>query len=78
MPLDRLIKYSKSSIGLQRLVHIKMITEIAELVGFSTTAEKIIPLLESLSCDNEQAIRQFFVKQLAKLSQVIFNDILFL
>lgn len=32
--LQRLVRYSKSNIGLQRLVHVKMISHIAHSVGY--------------------------------------------
>ena len=42
--LERIIRYSKSNIALQRLVHVKSIASVAESVGFNDTKEKILPL----------------------------------
>ena len=69
--IDRLVRYSKSSIGLQRLVHAKMIGDISSLVGFEQTKALIIPLLSDLSVDPEPAVRQHMVEQLSPLAQVI-------
>lgn len=67
--LQRLLKYSKSSIGLQRLVNVKMIASIATSVGFIEAKDKIIPLLDSLSRDTETAVKQHFVEQLDPLAK---------
>jgi len=66
------MKYSKSSIGLQRLVHTKMIADIALSVGFLTTKELIIPLLTDISMDSEPAVRQQMIEQLSPLAKVLF------
>ena len=34
--LDRVVRYCRSSIALQRLVHVKMLAETAETVGYVT------------------------------------------
>ena len=65
------MKYSKSSIGLQRLVHTKMIADIALSVGFLTTKELIIPLLTDISMDSEPAVRQQMIEQLSPLAKVL-------
>jgi len=64
------VRYVKSSIGLQRLVHVKMLAHVASLVGFDETASAIIPLLEDLSLDAEPAVKQHLVEQLNGLSKV--------
>ena len=66
--IDRLVRYIKSSIGLQRLVHTKMISDVSEEVGFGTTKERIIPLLAGLSIDPEPAVRQHMIEQLSPLA----------
>ena len=32
--IDRLVRYTKSQVALQRLVHVKMLAETAELAGY--------------------------------------------
>lgn len=61
---QRLIRYAKSSIGLQRLVHVKMISDVATNIGFDKTVETIVPLLEPLSKDSEPVVKQHLVEQL--------------
>ena len=68
--IDRVARYVKSSIGLQRLVHTKMLSEVAIEVGLGRTKESLIPLLADLSVDPEPAVRQRLVEQLTPLSQV--------
>ena len=68
--IDRLVRYIKSSIGLQRLVHAKMISDVSEEVGYETTKELIIPLLADLSIDAEPAVRQHMIEQLSPLAKV--------
>ena len=65
------MRYSKSSIGLQRLVHTKMIADIAQSAGFPTTKELIIPLLTDISMDSEPAVRQQMIEQLSPLAKVL-------
>ena len=69
--IDRLVRYIKSSIGLQRLVHAKMIADVSASVGFATTRELVIPLLSDLSLDPEPAVRQHMVEQLSLLAKVL-------
>ena len=72
--LQRLTRYTKSNIGLQRLVHVKMIGDVAVSVGFEDTFELIIPLLEDLSLDSEPAIKQQLAGQLAKLASLCVKE----
>jgi hypothetical protein len=65
------VRYVKSSIGLQRLVHTKMISDVAVEVGLERTKESLIPLFADLSVDPEPAVRQRLVEQLTPLAQVI-------
>eukprot|EP01041_Mallomonas_annulata_P008877 gene8877-18379_t len=67
--LDRLVRYSQSTIGLQRLVHVKMLADVASTVGFANTRDHIIPLLVPLSKDSEPAVRQHLCEQLIPLSK---------
>mmetsp|Transcript_7090 Transcript_7090/g.7346 ORF Transcript_7090/g.7346 Transcript_7090/m.7346 type:complete len:847 (-) Transcript_7090:79-2619(-) len=67
--LDRLVRYTQSAIGLQRLVHVKMLADVAATVGFNATKDNIIPLLSPLSKDSEPAVRQHLCEQLIPLSK---------
>lgn len=69
--LDRVVRYVKSSIGLQRLVHVKMLSHVAMSVGFEMTNEHIIPVLEQLSVDFEPAIRSHLCEQMVTLATCI-------
>jgi hypothetical protein len=62
--LERVVRYSRSQIALQRLVHVKMLAETAEIVGQRSTQEVLIPLLRSLVSDPESIIRQHVSTQL--------------
>jgi hypothetical protein len=80
--LERVVLYCKSSIGLQRLVHVKMLAHVAKSVGyllffyfliqyrFQTTHDEIFPVLESLSVDYEPAIRCHLCEQISQIAQV--------
>lgn len=67
--LQRLVRYSRSAIGLQRLVHVKMTASIATNVGFWETYAQILPLLAPIARDSEPAVRQHLLEQLAPLAQ---------
>lgn len=66
--LERVVRYCKSTIGLQRLVHVKLITHVAKSVGFQTTHDEIFHVLEMLSADMEPAIRCHLCEQLSQLA----------
>eukprot|EP00934_Nitzschia_sp_Nitz4_P006437 Nitzschia sp. Nitz4//scaffold31_size150131//86496//89386//NITZ4_002837-RA/size150131-augustus-gene-0.19-mRNA-1//-1//CDS//3329547686//6427//frame0 len=71
LPLtDRITRYCRSGIALQRLVHVKMLAETAETVGTSATLTTIVPLLHSLVEDQESVIRQHLASQLLPVSLV--------
>lgn len=68
LPLtDRIVRYCRSGIALQRLVHVKMLAETAETVGTKETLATLIPLLSSLVDDQESVIRQHLASQLLPL-----------
>eukprot|EP00531_Pseudo-nitzschia_arenysensis_P000942 CAMPEP_0116126802 /NCGR_PEP_ID=MMETSP0329-20121206/6517_1 /TAXON_ID=697910 /ORGANISM="Pseudo-nitzschia arenysensis, Strain B593" /LENGTH=937 /DNA_ID=CAMNT_0003620891 /DNA_START=75 /DNA_END=2888 /DNA_ORIENTATION=- len=68
--LDRIVRYCRSGIALQRLVHVKMLAETAETVGTKATLSTIIPILGSLVTDQESVIRQHLASQLLPVSLV--------
>ena len=72
--LQRLVRYAKSSIALQRVVHVKMIYDVANIVGFDETNNYIIPLLEPLSSDSERAVKQHLMEQVSLLSHYCYHN----
>ncbi|DAZ98006.1 TPA: hypothetical protein N0F65_005164 [Lagenidium giganteum] len=56
--MERVAKYVCSNIALQRVIHVKMLEDTANSVGFETTCDQLIPLLEPLVCDVEYVVRQ--------------------
>lgn len=65
--LDRVVRYVRSGIALQRLVHVKMIAETAKAVGTESTMNSLLPLLPPLVSDSESIIRQHLAMQLLPL-----------
>lgn len=68
--LERVKKYVVSAIPLQRLVHVKLLVETANSIGFEETKEHIVPLLEDRLQDSEQAVRQHLAGQLEGLAKL--------
>lgn len=68
--IQRLVRYAKSSIGLQRLVHVKILSNIATNVGYEDTSIYIIPLLDGFSVDSERAVRQHLTEELPVLAKL--------
>ena len=68
--LDRVVRYCRSSIALQRLVHVKMLAETAETVGSGPTMESLLPVFEHLVQDPESVIRQHVAAQILPVSLV--------
>ena len=56
--LQRVVTYSSSRIALQRLVHVKMLTSVAQEFPFPDVLAHVFPLLERLASDEEFVIRQ--------------------
>ena len=68
--LERVQKYVFSNIALQRLVHVKMIGGVANLVGFSEFMAHLLPLLDKIGKDEEFVVRQNVADQLVVLAEV--------
>lgn len=66
--LDRVVRYCRSAIALQRLVHVKMLSETAVTYGPAATISHLIPLLPALVNDQENIIRQHLAMQLLPVS----------
>ena len=71
---ERCIKYSRSKIGLQRLVHIQMIADVAQSVGFEKTLDKLLPILEDCVGDGESPVRQQCAEQLALIAKYFYEN----
>eukprot|EP00903_Cladosiphon_okamuranus_P014228 g13217.t1 len=67
--LQRLVRYSSSSIALQRLVHVKMLSETVAAVGFEQTVKSVVPLLAPLAEDQELVVRQHLGEQLEEIAR---------
>ena len=71
--IQRIVHYVQCSIGLRRLVHVKMLGEVAISVGFDKTLATIIPLLPALSRDSEQVVKQHLAEQLTIIATFFFT-----
>ncbi|CAM9156070.1 unnamed protein product [Phaeothamnion confervicola] len=69
--LERVVRYSSSSIALQRLVHVKMLAETTAAVGFEETARSIVPLLAQLAADEEYVVRQHLGEQIDEVARLV-------
>jgi len=65
--LERVVRYVRSGIALQRLVHVKLIAETSKAVGTTSTINTLIPLLPPLMNDAESIIRQHLASQILPL-----------
>lgn len=72
--IERVVRYCKSTIGLQRLVHVKMLGSVASSVGYEVTHAQIVPLLEALAVDFEPAIRCHLCEQITIISKFCIED----
>mmetsp|Transcript_9745 Transcript_9745/g.21862 ORF Transcript_9745/g.21862 Transcript_9745/m.21862 type:complete len:880 (+) Transcript_9745:241-2880(+) len=66
---QRIVRYSKSTIGLQRLVHVKKMADVARSIGYAETAASLIPLIGPLSKDVEPVVKQHLVEQLRYIAK---------
>ncbi|KAL7434219.1 hypothetical protein ACHAXH_002382 [Discostella pseudostelligera] len=69
--LPRLQRYIQSSIALQRLVHVRMLGEVALELGQQLTATELVPLLPPLVKDGESIIRQRLCNEIKILCLVL-------
>ena len=68
--LQRVVRYSKSNIALQRLVHVKLLADVAQSVGYDDAKVYIVSLLNHLAGDSEPSIKQHLLIQLSLLAKV--------
>jgi len=66
---QRVVRYSKSTIGLQRLVHVKKMADVAKSIGYTESVRTLIPLIEPLSKDTEPVVKQHLVEQLRHIAK---------
>ncbi len=69
--LPRLQRYVQSNIALQRLVHVRMLGEVALELGQQLTATELVPLLPPLVKDGESIIRQRLCHEIKILCLVL-------
>lgn len=72
--LERIQKYAYSNIALQRLVHVKMLSETARAIGFESTKNSLLPLLSTLVTDVEFVVRQHLAEQFSGLCKFFVED----
>jgi serine/threonine-protein phosphatase 4 regulatory subunit 1 len=68
--LQRVKTYTASRIALQRLVHVKMLANVAEEFEFDKLEESLFPVLDKLTSDEEFVIRQHLAEQIRGLAAV--------
>eukprot|EP00981_Chlorochromonas_danica_P015712 scaffold14367_cov250-Ochromonas_danica.AAC.8 len=57
-----------------RLVHVKMIGDVAQSIGFQQTVATIVPLLDALAKDGEPVVKQHLVEQLKHLAKFFYSE----
>jgi hypothetical protein len=72
--LHRIVRYSNSRIALQRLVHVKMLSCVAEEFPLAAVSELVLPLLDDLTLDNEAMIRQTLAEQLRGVAKAFVSS----
>jgi serine/threonine-protein phosphatase 4 regulatory subunit 1 len=65
--LDRVTKYCLSSIGLQRLVHVRLMSGVCISLDESVFCERIVPIFWKLTDDTEAAVREALCGQLSEI-----------
>ena len=68
--LARVRTYTSSKIALQRLVHVKLLTNVANEFPFAGLVTDLFPTLERLVNDEEFVIRQHLAEQIRGLADV--------
>ena len=67
--LERVVHYVNSTIGLQRLVHVKMISSVADSFSFEQIENSLVPLFSTVAKDSEPSIRRVFAAQLPQIAK---------
>ncbi|GMI48465.1 hypothetical protein TrCOL_g6668 [Triparma columacea] len=65
--LPRLIQYTQSPIALQRLVHVKQLSDVCLKTDLQTLIGKVLPIIRKLEEDEEYVVRQHLVEQVVKV-----------
>ncbi|KAI9476331.1 MAG: armadillo-type protein [Benjaminiella poitrasii] len=66
-PLEKLIRFSKSALPLQRLVLMKEISEILYDISLQEAVEIALPIIIQISKDEEEAIKEKLAEELGKI-----------
>uniref|UniRef100_A0A7S2RQB2 Uncharacterized protein n=1 Tax=Mucochytrium quahogii TaxID=96639 RepID=A0A7S2RQB2_9STRA len=67
--VDRVVRYATCAVQLQRLVHVRMLSDTARKTGFETAKQRLFPLVESISLDQESIIRENLASELGSLCE---------
>ena len=66
-PLPRLLQYAQSPIALQRLVHVKQLSDVCIKTDLQTLVNLVLPVIRKLEEDEEYVVRQHLVEQVVKV-----------
>ncbi|CAE7213227.1 Ppp4r1, partial [Symbiodinium sp. KB8] len=69
--LERVEVYGDSHIALQRLVHVRLLAEVAETYGFEATRDRLLPLVDKRVSDEEFVVRQNLAEQLRGVARML-------
>mmetsp|Transcript_10981 Transcript_10981/g.20319 ORF Transcript_10981/g.20319 Transcript_10981/m.20319 type:complete len:739 (-) Transcript_10981:401-2617(-) len=65
--VERVVRFATGSVELQRLVHVMMLSDTAKLAGFEVARDRLFPLVDPISKDQESVVRQSLASQLSEL-----------
>ena len=68
--LDRVCQYTSATVALMRLVHVSMLSDVAQDVGFETMVTRIFPLLPKLCNDDEWVVRNKVAPEISTMCQL--------
>ena len=66
-PLRRLLQYSQSPIALQRLVHVKQLSEVCISTSLHELQSSVLPVIRKLEEDEEYVVRQHLIEQVVSV-----------
>mmetsp|Transcript_17399 Transcript_17399/g.34167 ORF Transcript_17399/g.34167 Transcript_17399/m.34167 type:complete len:747 (+) Transcript_17399:860-3100(+) len=67
--VTRLERFCTGSVELQRLVHVMMLSDTAQMAGFKTAKARLFPLAKRICRDQEFVVRQNLAVQLSAMCQ---------
>ena len=68
--LDRVCKYTSAAVALMRLVHVSMLSDVAQDVGYGVMVDRLLPLLPKLCDDDEWVVRTAVAPEIATMCQL--------